>query len=293
MFDRVIIGIDEQRLGRDEIVLGQRLVRPGGELTLAHVHGGYPIPAWGANAEFTASERERAQRLLEQARAQAGIDARLDSIGAPSVGRALHELAEQRGADLLVVGSTRRGLLGRVLLGDDTSAAINGAPCAVAIAPAGYAESGPGLHEIGVAYNGSTESKQALSAARRLAEQHDARLSAFEAICPPPSIAGLNPVSGRAIRHAVEQARDRIEALGGIEAHAAYGDPTEELAVYSSSIGLLVIGSRDYGPLGRLVHGSTTHELLRCARCPLLVLTRIPRAAELHGLASGAWRARA
>ena len=76
----------------------------------------------------------------------------------------------------------------------------------------------------------------------------------------------------------VQQARARITALGDIEPHAAYGVPAEELAVYSASQDLLVVGSRGYGPVGRLVHGSTSRRLGQTARCPLLVLTRDARA---------------
>jgi hypothetical protein len=50
--------------------------------------------------------------------------------------------------------------------------------------------------------------------------------------------------------------------------------------VYSASLDLLIVGSRDYGPVGRFVHGSTTQQLARTARCPLLVLTRAARGAE-------------
>jgi nucleotide-binding universal stress UspA family protein len=79
---------------------------------------------------------------------------------------------------------------------------------------------------------------------------------------------------GETLPTLVEQARQRITALADVEAHAAYGVPAEELAVYSASLDLLVVGSRGYGPLGRLVHGSTSRQLGRSARCPLLVLTR-------------------
>ncbi|MGP0033171.1 MAG: universal stress protein [Solirubrobacteraceae bacterium] len=47
--------------------------------------------------------------------------------------------------------------------------------------------------------------------------------------------------------------------------------------MYSASLDLLILGSRSYGPLGRLVHGSTSQQLARTARCPLLVLTRAAR----------------
>ena len=70
------------------------------------------------------------------------------------------------------------------------------------------------------------------------------------------------------------------QPLGGVEPHAAYGQPAEELAVYSASLDLLIVGSRGYGPIGRLIHGSTSQQLARSARCPLLVLTHAAHAIE-------------
>ena len=91
-----------------------------------------------SRSAYETSQHERIRELLEKRRAETVVEADLRWYGSPSVGRGLHELAELIGADLLVIGSSRRGLLGRVLIGDDTRAALNGAPCAVAIAPAGY-----------------------------------------------------------------------------------------------------------------------------------------------------------
>ena len=140
MWRHVLVGVDEQPGGRDAIALGKDLLAAGGELTLAHVHLGEAKPTRGSNPDFDAAERERSRELLEAARSAAGVEAALAWTGSSSVGRGLHELAERHGADLLVVGSHRDGLLGRVMLGDDTRDALNGAPCAVAVAPAGYAE---------------------------------------------------------------------------------------------------------------------------------------------------------
>ena len=88
------------------------------------------------------------------------------------------------------------------------------------------------------------------------------------------------PAPDQAIEEYLADARDTIEIYQEVEAHVAYGDAVEELSVYSGSVVLLVVGSRDYGPVGRLVHGSTSHRLARTARCPLLVLTRAARAAD-------------
>jgi nucleotide-binding universal stress UspA family protein len=198
------------------------------------------------------------------------------------VGRGLHELAEVAGADLLVIGSSRRGLLGRVLIRDDTRAALNGAPCAVAIAPTGYCRAPAAMREVGVGYDGSPESHGALTLARLVAAEHHARLSAFQAVATPAYLGHLMsaaPIEAVGIPRDLEQARERITALGGVEPHSAYGDPVEELTLYSASLDLLVVGSRGYGPLGRLVYGGVAQRLARTARCPLLVLTRSARTA--------------
>jgi nucleotide-binding universal stress UspA family protein len=280
MFKCIIVAIDGQEGGRDALALAETLREQDASLTLAYVHPINPYRTEGAvydTCQYEAPARERARGLLAQVREGAGIDADLRVIGSQSVGRGLHELAEELGADLLVVGSSRRGMLGRVLIGDDTRAALNGAPCAVAIAPAGYAQRPALMREIGVAYNGSPESERALEVARGLAARHGAKLSALEVVSLPSfAYAGGLESAGAAVEDLVHQARARIRALG-VEPHAAYGVPSEELALYSASLDLLVVGSRGYGPVSRLVHGSVAHQLARSARCPLLVLTRPAR----------------
>jgi len=136
------------------------------------------------------------------------------------------------------------------------------------------------MREIGVGYDGSPESDHALELARRIAVQAGAKLSAFEAISvPSTSVNAALPLSAAVDAH-VNEARDRIAALGDVEPHAAYGDPAEELAVYRASLDLLIVGSRGYGPFGRLIHGSTSRQLASTARCPLLVLARGARGGQ-------------
>ena len=283
MFTNILVGIDGRDGGRDALALAVALAG-GNELTLAHIYHGDVQLGRGYDAAYPVPEREHAAEVLESAVHEIGIEAHLRWRGAPSVGQGLHELAEVIEADLLVVGSSRHGGLGRVFLGDDTHAALNGASCAVAVAPAGYAQHPWLMREIGVGYNGSPESGCALSVARALATQHSARLSAFEAVWIPWHGFGTEHTGpDNAIDELVDQARERIAALGGeIEPHAVFGEPAQELALYSASLDLLVLGSRSEGPIGRLVHGSTSQHLARSARCPLLVVTRAD-AATLTG----------
>lgn len=275
MFTNVIVGVDGEQGGREAIALAKDLLSTGGELTVAHVHLGDPGFVRGSSVAFEDAERQRSLALLEAAREELGVEAGRLSVASSSVGRGLHELAERQNADLLVVGSCRRGLIGRVFVGDDTRAELNGAPCSIAVAPAGYANQPTVQREIGVGYDGSPESKRALTLARGLAGERGSKLSAFEAVSIPSRFfaSGAGTLV-EAIPDYVEQARAQIAVLGGVEPHAAYGIVAEELALYSASLDLLVVGSRSYGPLGRLVHGSTSQRLARTARCPLLVLTR-------------------
>lgn len=281
MFENVIVGVDGEAGGRDAIALAKILLAEQGRLTLVHV---CPSAAtfWRVPDHYIyADGREKAFEILKAAADQAGIPVRTQAYVASTAGRGLHEVAETMGADLLVIGSSQRGLLHRVFVGDDTAAALNGAPCAVAIAPSGFAEHPVAMREIGVGYDGSPDSDQALAIARALATERGAKLSAFTAVSVPRyALYPRTAPDGTPLQTLVDDALMRIRQLGGIEAHAAYGQPSEELALYGASLDLLVIGSRGYGPVGRLVHGSTARELARSARCPLLVLTRAARVAQ-------------
>jgi nucleotide-binding universal stress UspA family protein len=281
MFKQIVVGVDEHEGCRDAIALAKHLLARDGELTLAHVlaHDGHGYRG-GAAADETVGWA-RAAELLERVREESGVDAHLRWRFSGSVGRGLHELCEEIGAGVLVVGSSRRGLSGRVLMGDDTRAALAGVRCAIAIAPTNYSHEPSAVREIGVGYNGTSESKHALDLARRIAAGTGAKLSALEAVSLSASrfetrLFGLS----HAVDALVTEARDRIIALGGVEAHAAYGDAAEELALYSASLDLLIVGSRGYGPVGRLLHGSTSTKLAHMARCPLLVLPRAAWALE-------------
>jgi nucleotide-binding universal stress UspA family protein len=283
VFERAIVGVDGRPTGRDAVALASRLVGPQGTLTLANVHPGELRPVEAVTPARTTEKRGASHELLERERAEAEVEAELVSFLATSPGRGLHDLAEERGGDLLVVGSCSRGVVGRAMLGDDTRAALNGAPCAVAVAARSYAEHPLPLARVGIGYDGSPESEAALAAARAVAAQHRAKLVALEVVSVPTySFTGLTPPAlGDVIDALLTDAKERVGALEGVEGRAVYGLAGEELAAFGDDVDLLVVGSRNYGPLRRLVLGSTSDYLARHARCSLLVLPRqAPRAQD-------------
>lgn len=278
MFEKVLVGVDGKANGRDAIALAARLIDPEGELTFAHVHPGRLSPSRAISPGLVRGEREASEVLLARERACAELEARLLSLEALSPGRGLHEQAEAQDADLLVVGSCSRGVFGRAMLGDDTREALNGAPCAVAIAARGYAERSAPIANIGVAYNGSPESTAALAVARQLASgMSGVTLHALEVVSlPSVAYSGImSPVIGEDIELMLQEATGRLEQLPDVDSRAVYGLPGEELASFGDEVDLLIVGSRGYGPVKRLVLGSTSTHLQRHARCSLLVLTRL------------------
>jgi nucleotide-binding universal stress UspA family protein len=295
MFDNVLVGVDGRAGGRDAIALAARLAGDDGKLTLAHARVGHPRPSHVIAQGMASEDHEASDKLLEREREDADVSAELLSIASPNPGRALHQQAEEQGADLIVVGSSSRGALGRAMLGDDTRAALNGAPCAVAVACLGYAAHPTPLAKIGVGYNGSAESERALTAARMLAAPAGASVLALEVISIPTyAYTGLiPPVSGESIDEMLEEATSRMQQLPDVRGRAVCGLTGEELAAFGEEVDLLVVGSRGYGPVKRLVLGSTSDFLQRHARCSLLVLARAvaqrsPSDGEQHADASRA-----
>lgn len=276
MFEKVLVGIDEETRGRDAVALARRLVKPTGRLIFANVHSGAAALGKGSTGALEAIERDESLAFLRAVIEECGVDADACCFAAFRVGAGLHRLAESTGADLVVLGSSRLGAPGRVRLNDRIKHSLNGAPCALGVAPLGYGNKTAPIADIGVGYDGSQESRCALALAGTLAAQLRAEVSVFEALPLPlhAFLPGVRESYAEVVRQTESAACGQLTAETGLDADAVCGDSAEEIAVFSGGVDLLVVGSRDYGPLGRLVHGSTTDRLLRIARSPILITTK-------------------
>lgn len=265
MFTNVLVGVDGRQGGRDAIALARQLTAPGGRVTLAHVYAIEPHPK-GADPRTGSTE------MLSDERAAAAIDAKLLAVPGSSAASGLHHVAAGRPYDLLVVGSCHRGALGRRFVGSDTVESLHGAPCAVAIAPSGYT-SPSHVARIGVGRDGSPESMHALAAARALATRTGATIEPL-LVLPRQSVPYGQPIEHRWSEVAKQLTQEDLARLGGVDdldGQVSYGSPGEQLVHFSEDVDLLIVGSRNSGPVGRLFTGSTSNYLARRARCPLLV----------------------
>ena len=273
MFTKVLVGVDGSEGGRDAIALAKQLAHPNANVALAHVYGAGLMPEAGA-ALLLAAEIEESERLLERESRAAAPRAQVITCADHSIGRGLHLVAEEQGFDLIVIGASRHGFLGRVLLGNDAIATVNEAPCPVAIAPYGYALNPRPLSSLGVGFDGTSEASQALAAARHLAARDGSTIQAV-VVLPLQSRPYGGPAGHRwadIAEQVTEDDRRRFSDLRDIDAEVRYGNPDEELELFSEALDLLIVGSGKYGPVRRILHDSVSRDLVRHSACPLLVL---------------------
>jgi len=288
MFRRIVAGVDGRPGGLQAVRVASALAGLcGAELALVHVH---PLPV-----ALTHRERERAERqtretawaiVAEAQRACAGPSASI-VVGSRSPARGLTEQAERRGADLIVLGSSQRSPMARVLDGDTARAVLHGAPCAVALVPHDAAPPAPGLR-VAAGWNGSPESEAALRCALELAEAARGELTVVRAVSPPIAFAPRYAYAYDWTEMA-EQARERAavrlgERLAGVgvaaRGEAIVGSTGTVFEGVSRDADVLVLGSRGFGPVRRLLVGSTVEGLIVHAHCTLLVLPRPAHLAE-------------
>ena len=148
MFTSIVVGVDCREGGRDALALA----------TLLHAAGGGKLVALHACASAPLIH-EDVLILVEDELARAGATGRAIVVTDRSPAHALRTIAEREGAELIVVGSSRRGGVDRVLAGDDAAATLHCAPCAVAVAPRGFASAPGTLRRIGVGFDDSRESR--------------------------------------------------------------------------------------------------------------------------------------
>ena len=232
-------------------------------------------------------------RLLSQA---SGADLFVVTASGEDEG-GLAGVAHAKEADLVVLGSTGRGPFGRVIPGTTLARLLAKAPCAVAVAPPGFAlragagdelgwrplsgdTADPGLHVVGVGFDGSRAAHEALEIGTELALANGAALRVYTVARNYAHVPGAD-ADGRVPGMPTEAERlqkELHEAVAGLPGEARpqpvflRGNPAAELIrAIELGVDLLVLGTRPGGPLRRALHGSVSDAVLADARCPVLI----------------------
>jgi nucleotide-binding universal stress UspA family protein len=289
----ILVGYEPNTLDRAPVRFGAEAARfTGAPLIVAGVvHGDR---AAGEADEDLAATAAGALDDVRTALEADGMAVQCREIAALSAPRALHDTAAAEDAALLVVGSRHDGPLGRVLPGTTVERLLHGAPCPVAVVPAGWETRG-GVRCIGVAYVDTEEGREALHAAHALARRADADLRVLTVVKPTFAMYSetepretvypaktIEEVEGEHRVRAEQALRAAVAELGpdvSSETEAFVDDdPADTLVRVSQHLDLLVCGSRGYGPVRAVLLGGVSGRVAVGAHCPVVVLPRGVRA---------------
>jgi nucleotide-binding universal stress UspA family protein len=277
--EKVIVGYDGSPRSKDALALGRRLADVlGARLVLADVYPLLPIGG-DAAAVYEYIVRQDAEEVLRRAEASDAVERR--AVPSHSTARGLSRLAEEENAILIVVGSSRHGDAGRTEPGGVARQLLHGAPCAVAVAPVGYAETASRpWRRILVGYIDTDDGAAALRAAVALVAATGAALRVVSVVAPVPG-ALATADAGEYLRLLKEERRRALDkalatASHGVEVEAEVleGDPADVLRDRAADADLVVVGSRGYGRLRQVLLGSVSAKLLDGVPAPVIVLPR-------------------
>lgn len=257
MYERILVGYQDTEQGRDALQLGRVL-----------------------------AQANRAEMMIV--------------TGPGDEGESLAQAARAEGADLVVLGSTHHGPVGRVVPGTTVGHLLANAPCAVAVAPRGFGGSPDleagwrplggdlddvGMRVLGVGYDGSRSSGEALKIAAGLAVPNGAALRVYgvarrrtpgqvaaasgAAVAPsaPPG-----PTDAQILRESLHEAVAELPPEARALPVLLNGNPATELVnAVRLGVDLLVLGSRRGGPIRRSFHHSVSNAVLAEAPCPVLI----------------------
>jgi nucleotide-binding universal stress UspA family protein len=239
--------------------------------------------------DFTEALQEAASgKLNEAAEAIRAKGVAVDSdlrLGVPS--QVLIQAAEEKGVDLVVIGT--RGLTGirHLLLGSTAERVVQHATCPVLTVHPGDADQHREIRTILVSTDFSSDADSSIeSALRLLGPQREAKLvllhvyhlpyeyTAYGTI--PTSLDYFKDVEGAAEERLAEmaQALDR-EGLT-VETVAKEGYPPDTIIDQAEAAGadLIALGTHGRTGLAHLLLGSTAERVVQHARCPVLTVKK-------------------
>jgi nucleotide-binding universal stress UspA family protein len=256
-----------------------------------------------SNSEFGGPAGDAHESVAAELRA-AGVSVAVRAIEHDSPARGVAAVVGDVEPALIVAGSTRRGRLGRVLLGSTGERIVQGSPCPVAVVPHGYEQPATGLRTVGAAFTPSPEGREALRTGAQIARTAGAQLVAVMVLDPshageqsPGLLAGAHHdrdasegVAGRdrdAAEKALGQAITELAAGLSVEPDILFQDAADGLVAASGRLDLLVLGARAWGADGSVTLGGVAKKVTSQAACPVLVLPR-GDARQIDALLSGA-----
>jgi nucleotide-binding universal stress UspA family protein len=239
------------------------------------------------------AQNEASQSIEEEVRKIESAGGKIEMVHV-AVGHPESEIlriAEEIGADLVVVGSRGLGPLRRALMGSVSESVVRHAHCSVLVVRGQDRDGGYLPGRVLLALDGSRGAGEAERSAAEISAATGSvldivRVLEAELYRPYPG-----PEYWEGWEADVEHSKRQVEAFlderaqslraEGIEvgdAHLALGDPDKEIVRFAEDehADLIILGSRGLGRLKRALLGSVSDSVVRYAHCPVLVVRQEP-----------------
>jgi nucleotide-binding universal stress UspA family protein len=282
----MVVGYPPDGRGKGALHLGGMLARSGGDdLVVACV---VPAP-WSPgmariDSEYRKYLDDAADAALDAARSNAPADVPVTFVrhSARSVPVGLLELADERSARLLVLGSSS--------LGSVTDRLLHSSPTPLSLAPRGFrCKADAEVGRVTVAYGGSSSMNHVVAAAAVAAiVGATLRLASFAVWSRPPYTTTLGTDSEdqvleewmetlrATVREALEQVKELDRQPPEIETvigrGESWGEALEDVEWVDGDV--LVVGSSALGPLAQVFLGSRATKVVRHSPVPVVVVPR-------------------
>jgi nucleotide-binding universal stress UspA family protein len=207
-------------------------------------------------------------------------------VEAPAAYSEILRQAERLRSDLLVMGTHGRSGFERLFLGSTTEKVLRKARCPVMTVPRRAPDAMPcgpvPFTRILCAVDFSDSSKVALDYASSLARESQAALTLAHVIETRPLYYDFSPPAAIDLTAWLEEARTQLRAMvpDAVRASVSVKEAVREGKSYREILALadeleadlIVMGVRGRGTADLLFFGSTTHHVIRAARCAVLTL---------------------
>lgn len=284
VYMRYIVGYTPDSRGEDALALAVALARnPGAQLEVVHVLDG-PTPG------DAGSKPEANVQQIRGGRADGWLDEALESVPkdipvakqvryAQSFAEGLIAAADDIGANLIVVGAARNGLLGFFTVGSVAGALLHASAVPLALAPSGY-NAPESITRITCAI-GTRPGAEALfdvavdAASRR---QVPLRLISLLALDAHDDDEGRRAAeqaeahAGEVLAQAGEQSEGELQLTSAVARGKSIEDAIEDLKWDNSEI--VLIGSSRLAQRRQLFLGTTADKMLRALPVPMVVVPR-------------------
>jgi nucleotide-binding universal stress UspA family protein len=304
----LIAGYAPDAHGAGVLHLGALLTRSAGDdLVVCSVVPAPWVPGMArVDAEYRAFLDQAADDALERARQQLpdGVTAELVRHRAQSVSSGLVEVATERGASMLLLGSSSAGHFGHVALGSVSDPLLHSSPVTLMLAPRGF-RIGPQARvtRVTAAYGGTTASEELVVAAAGVAARVGAslRIASFAVWSRPSYTMRLGTDTEDAvfeewttqIRESATDALAQVEGLAvpppsvetAVGRGSSWGEAVDDLPWHEGDV--LVVGSSEPGGLAQVFLGSRAAKIVRHSPVPVAVVPRARAAALADRAAHG------